>query len=118
MEKAKETSVNREKVLGSARDSAEPGAVATLGHPRAQAKISKFGWRPNRCEANQSHKSRECDRERDPQMDQPSGSTVDQKGSSTRKRSMLGSNGGQWESDTNQTDDDRKGEVKKNEWMD
>ena len=38
MEKAKETSVNREKVLGSARDSAEPGAVATLGHPRAQAK--------------------------------------------------------------------------------
>ena len=38
MEKAKETPVSREKVVGSARDSAEPGAVATLGHPKAKAK--------------------------------------------------------------------------------
>ena len=36
--KGKETKVKQERVDGSARDSAEPGAVATLGHPRAQAK--------------------------------------------------------------------------------
>ena len=29
------TIVNREKVAESARDSAEPGAVASLGHPKA-----------------------------------------------------------------------------------
>ena len=33
--KAEVTIVNREKVAESARDSAEPGAVASLGHPKA-----------------------------------------------------------------------------------
>ena len=38
LEKRKETKVKQERVDGSARDSAEPGAVATLGHPKRQAK--------------------------------------------------------------------------------
>ena len=32
--KGKVTTANQERVAGSARDSAEPGAVATLGHPK------------------------------------------------------------------------------------
>ena len=35
MAKAEETIVNGEKVAESVRDSAEPGAVASLGHPIA-----------------------------------------------------------------------------------
>ena len=50
-------------------------------------------------------------------MGQPSRSTVDQKRSSGRKRSVPGSDGGQWESDPNKNDTDRKGVVEENEWM-